>query len=73
VFDAEGGIVAVDQHEHTQIMPQPGWVEHDALEIWGNTCAVIFGALAKAGIELLDLAAVSHDRRAFLLAQIDLA
>jgi glycerol kinase len=58
VFDPKGGIVAVDQREHAQIMPQPGWVEHDALEIWGNTSAVISGALTKAGLEPRDLAAV---------------
>ena len=42
------GVVAIDQREHRQIYPQPGWVEHDPMEIWGNTAAVISGALAKA-------------------------
>ncbi len=36
VFDARGGIVSVAQKEHKQIFPQPGWVEHDAVEIWKN-------------------------------------
>ena len=58
VFDAGGRIVASDQREHAQIMPQPGWVEHDAVEIWANTSAVISGALAKAGLTPADLAAV---------------
>ena len=34
---ASGAIVAVAQKEHAQIYPQPGWVEHDAVEIWRNT------------------------------------
>lgn len=58
VFDAGGDIIAVDQKEHRQIMPQPGWVEHDAAEIWENTQAVITGALAKGGLTSSDLAAV---------------
>ena len=37
VFDRAGGIVASAQKEHQQIYPQPGWVEHDPLEIWRNT------------------------------------
>jgi glycerol kinase len=58
VFDQGGAIVAVDQREHAQIMPQPGWVEHDPVEIWANTSAVISGALAKVGLTVRDLAAV---------------
>ena len=34
LFDHGGKIVAVDQNEHRQIYPKPGWVEHDAIEIW---------------------------------------
>jgi glycerol kinase len=41
LFDHNGNIVASDQKEHRQIYPQPGWVEHDALEIWENTQAVV--------------------------------
>jgi glycerol kinase len=58
VFDQAGAVIAVDQVEHAQIMPQPGWVEHDAAEIWANTCQVIDGALAKGGLVPGDLAAV---------------
>ena len=58
IFDYNGQIVASDQKEHEQIFPQPGWVEHDPLEIWQNTQAVIRGALAKANITGSDLAAV---------------
>ena len=47
IFDHAGNVVAIDQKEHQQIYPQPGWVEHDLLEIWANTQAVIQGALAK--------------------------
>lgn len=58
VFDAAGTTIAVDQMEHAQIMPQPGWVEHDAAEIWINTQKVILGALDRAGLSAADLAAV---------------
>ena len=58
VFDAAGTVVAAQQMEHAQIMPQPGWVEHDAAEIWTNTQSVITGALAAAGLTTADLAAV---------------
>jgi glycerol kinase len=50
VFDHDGRIVAVDQKEHEQIFPRPGWVEHDATEIWTNVQEVIAGALSKGGI-----------------------
>ncbi len=58
IFDHEGRIAGQDQMEHRQIFPQPGWVEHDPLEIWENTQAVIQGALAKSGIKGSQLAAL---------------
>ncbi|PWB82278.1 MAG: glycerol kinase [Methylocystaceae bacterium] len=58
VFDRAGEIVALDQREHAQICPRPGWVEHDAAEIWRNTRLVIDAALAKAGLSKTDLACV---------------
>ena len=58
VFDRAGRIVSVAQKEHRQIFPRPGWVEHDALEIWANTEAVIAEALSKADLRPSDLAAV---------------
>lgn len=58
IFDHAGAIIAVDQKEHEQIMPKPGWVEHDAAEIWRSTQSVIAGALAKANLTTADLAAV---------------
>ena len=39
IFDHGGNVIAVDQKEHEQIYPKPGWVEHDALEIWERTTA----------------------------------
>ena len=58
IFDHDGQIVAVDQKEHEQIFPQPGWVEHNPLEIWHNTQDVIRSALAKAVLSGSDLAAI---------------
>jgi len=58
VFDSDGAVVAVDQREHAQITQQPGWVEHDPLEIARNMDATIAGALAKAGLSARDLAGV---------------
>jgi glycerol kinase len=58
VVDERGRIVAMDQREHTQIYPRPGWVEHDPAEIWDRTQSVITGALSQAGIAASDLEAV---------------
>src|SRR5271157_255389 len=58
IFDHAGTVVAVDQKEHQQIYPKPGWVEHDPLEIWARTQEVIQGALKKGRISLKDIAAV---------------
>ncbi|MBN9318953.1 MAG: glycerol kinase [Caulobacterales bacterium 68-7] len=58
VFDRAGDIVSVAQQEHEQIYPQPGWVEHDAAEIWRNTEAMIAKALQQKGLKPSDLAAV---------------
>ncbi len=58
IFDHAGAVVGIDQKEHEQIYPKPGWVEHDPMEIWTRSVEVIRGALAKAGITAADLAAV---------------
>jgi glycerol kinase len=58
IFTHEGDVKAVDQKEHEQIYPKPGWVEHDANEIWQRSQEVIQGGLQKAGIQASDLAAV---------------
>jgi glycerol kinase len=58
IFDHAGRVVSVDQKEHEQIYPKPGWVEHNPLEIWQRTQEVIGGALKKSGVEPKDIAAV---------------
>ena len=58
VFDKAGGVVASHQLEHRQIYPQPGWVEHDPLEIWARTVETVDGALANAGVTTAGLAAI---------------
>jgi glycerol kinase len=47
IFDRSGRVVAVDQKEHRQIYPKPGWVEHDPIEIWTRTQEVMQGAVGK--------------------------
>src|SRR4051812_25615896 len=58
VFDAAGKVVAQAQKEHRQIFPQPGWVEHDAEEIWANVAGVVAAALAEARIGPSGLSAI---------------
>ena len=58
IFDHEGNIISVDQKEHKQIYPRPGWVEHDPMEIWVNTHEVMFGALEKKKIKASEIEAV---------------
>jgi len=58
VFDSLGSIVGQHQLEHRQILPQSGWVEHDAAEIWQRTQEVISGALVAAKIKASDLSAI---------------
>ena len=58
VFDRSARIVAVAQREHEQIYPQPGWVEHDAGEIWRRTLQVIEEAMAQRALRSKDFAAI---------------
>ena len=58
VFDAQGHIVAMAQREFRQIYPQPGWVEHDPMELWATQLATAHEALAKAGLKAADVAAI---------------
>src|SRR5579863_2169094 len=58
VFDRSGRIVSVAQKEHEQIFPQPGWVEHDPLEIWRRTQEVIDEAMKQRGLRSADLSAI---------------
>ncbi|MFI7121132.1 glycerol kinase GlpK [Amycolatopsis sp. NPDC049868] len=51
LFDARGRLVSVAQREHQQHFPRPGWVEHDATEIWRNVGRIVPQALADAGVE----------------------
>ena len=58
LFNHEGKIVSVVQKEFTQIYPQPGWVEHDANEIWSTMLGVAVEAMAKVGVSASDVAAI---------------
>ncbi|HAC40544.1 MAG TPA: glycerol kinase [Rikenellaceae bacterium] len=58
VFDHEGNICSVAQMEFTQHFPQPGWVEHNPMEIWSSEAAVIAEAISKIGINGKDIAAI---------------
>ena len=57
VFDHSGKVVSVDQKEHEQIFPKPGWVEHNPLEIWDRTQEVVKAGLGK--VDIGDIAAVA--------------
>ncbi len=58
VFDRGGNIKAIAQKEFEQIYPQPGWVEHDPMEIWSSQLAVAAEAIVKAGIGAKDVHAI---------------
>jgi glycerol kinase len=58
VFDAEGTVVSVGQKEHAQLLPRPGWVEHNPIEIWANVREVIGQALSTASLTRHDIAAI---------------
>lgn len=58
IFDKKGEIIALAQKEFSQIFPQSGWVEHDALEIWSTQAGVAAEATVKAGINGKNLAAM---------------
>ena len=58
IFDEKGNIAGMDQKEHQQILPQPGWVEHDPMEIWNNTQGTISRALDRSGISGSEIAAI---------------
>ncbi|WP_434587945.1 glycerol kinase GlpK [Streptomyces sp. A5-4] len=69
IFNHSGAIVSVDQREHRQIFPKPGWVEHDATEIWSKVQAVVAGAIAKAGLrpEQLSALGITNQRETTVL------
>ncbi|MFK4227908.1 glycerol kinase GlpK [Streptomyces sp. NPDC019890] len=58
LFDHSGRLVSVAQREHQQYFPRPGWVEHDALEIWRNLRRVVPEALSGVGVSVKEVAAL---------------
>ena len=58
VFDKHGNIISVAQKEFKQIFPQPGWVEHDADEIWSTQFGTMAEAVAKANITMKQVAGI---------------
>ncbi len=58
IFDHSGAIIAIAQKEFTQIFPQPGWVEHDPMEIWSTQLGVSAEAISKAGLTPAAIAAI---------------
>ena len=58
VFDKKGAIISVAQKEFTQIFPHPGWVEHDANEIWSTQIGVAEEAITKVGLTVKNIAAI---------------
>ncbi|MSW30618.1 MAG: glycerol kinase, partial [Actinobacteria bacterium] len=58
IFDSSGTVVAMAQKEHEQFTPKPGWVEHDAGEIWRSTQEVIGKAIASGDISPNEIKAI---------------
>ena len=58
IFDHDGRVVSMVQREFTQIYPKPGWVEHDANEIWSTMLGAAVEAVLKAGLSAGDIAAI---------------
>ena len=58
LFNKNGEVVHIAQKEFTQYFPQPGWVEHDANEIWGSILAVIAACLSESGVKPSQIAAI---------------
>jgi len=58
IFDHAGKIMGVAQEEFKQIFPEPGWVEHDPMEIWNSQLEVIKEAISNAGVKAVELAAI---------------
>ena len=73
VFDRRGQLVSLAQQEHKQYFPKPGWVEHDAAEIWRNVERLAPEALRRAGIDAGQVAAVgiANQRETTLLWERD--
>jgi glycerol kinase len=58
VFEPSGRMVAMAQQEFAQIFPQPGWVEHDPMALWGSQWQTVGQALERAGLQARDIAAL---------------
>jgi glycerol kinase len=58
VVDESGAVVATAQRDFSQIFPEPGWVEHDPIELWSSQIGVAAEALAHAGLREGEIAAV---------------
>ncbi len=58
LFDRQGNIISMAQKEFTQIFPKPGWVEHDATEIWSTQLSVAVEAMSKVGATANDIASI---------------
>ncbi|GIF22651.1 glycerol kinase [Actinoplanes tereljensis] len=73
VFDSRGRLVSLAQHEHKQYFPRPGWVEHDAAEIWRNVERLAPEALRRAGITASQVAAlgIANQRETTVLWERD--
>lgn len=67
IFDKRGRIVSLAQKEFSQIFPHPGWVEHDATEIWSTQLGVCIEALAKINGQASDIAASGASANSFLM------
>ena len=58
IFDKKGTIISTSQREFTQYFPQPGWVEHDAMEIWSTQVSMAAETVTKKGLEAKNIAAI---------------
>ncbi|HEU6454357.1 MAG TPA: glycerol kinase, partial [Roseateles sp.] len=67
VFDADGKLCGQAQHEFAQHFPQPGWVEHDAMEIWQTQLSTARAAIQQVGIENIAALGISNQRETTLL------
>ena len=73
LFDKEGNIVSMAQKEFRQFFPNPGWVEHDANEIWSTQLGVAVEAMSMVNAKACDIAAIgiTNQRDSYCLEQGD--
>ena len=58
IFDKNTNIISTAQREFTQLYPEPGWVEHNPMDIWATQRSVLTEVIARSGISLKDVAAI---------------